>query len=109
VTTDPVNGLSHPLQDVGSRQAPVLRESQPASVPAAGPSPADGSRGPGGDRVELSDAARALAEPGAAAGAGSQIDPERLRAVLTRQADGHYDGAEACDAIARKLVADLGG
>jgi hypothetical protein len=53
--------------------------------------------------------ARALAEPGAAAGAGNTVDPERLRAVLARLADGHYDGAEVGDAIARKLVADLNG
>ena len=109
MTTDPVNGLPHPLQDVAPRQAPVLRDTRAASVPAPEQPAADGARSPGADRVELSDAARALAEPGAAAGSGSQIDPERLRAVLARLADGHYDSAEGCDAIARKLVADLGG
>ena len=107
MTTDSVNGIPHPLKDAGPRQAPVLREPQAPSVPAAKPPAPHGSPGPGADRVELSDAARALAEPGAAA--GSQIDPERLRAVLARLADGHYDSAEVRDAIARRLVADLGG
>ena len=109
MTTDPVKGIPLPLQDVGARQAPAFREAQPASVPAAERPSSHGTRDSSADRVELSEVARALAEPGAAAGAGNTVDPERLRAVLARLADGHYDGAEVGDAIARKLVADLNG
>jgi len=108
VTTEPVNGIPHPVQEVGPRQTPVLRESHAASVPAPERPSSDGSRSPEADRVELSDAARALAQPASAAGTGSQIGPERLRAVLARLAEGHYDSAEVREAIARRLGADLG-
>ena len=109
MTTKPVNGIPQPLQDIGPRQAPAFRETPAASVPAPKQASLGETRSPGTDRVELSDAARTLAEPGAAGGSGSQVEPERLRAVLERLANGHYDSAEARDAIVRKLVADLGG
>ena len=63
------------------------------------------------DRVELSDAARRLAnETGDAAGEvteSSTLSPERLSTVTKRLSEGYYDNEAVRYEIARQLMPDL--
>jgi len=67
--------------------------------------PARDSHQPPIDRVDLSEAAKALADREEARPSGS-LSPERLRDVVTRLASGFYDRPEVRAEIARRALRD---
>lgn len=58
------------------------------------------------DQVELSEAARALQQHGVPSG-DSSLAPERLRQVLDRLTQGHYERGDVRDQVLRRLIGDL--
>jgi hypothetical protein len=82
------------------REAQPTRPAGPPQAPAPAPPPAD--------RVELSDAARDLAERlGVDPAALSALPAERRQQILERLAQGYYDRPEVRDEVARRLLGDL--
>ena len=62
------------------------------------------------DRAEVSSAAQQLFENSAASSiTGSTLEPEKLRGILERMRDGHYDRPETLDQVAQKLRAEVEG
>lgn len=72
------------------------RQKQNAAQPAA---PAGR-----GDKVQISDAGRALAAQ-AARDAGGELTPERISEVRDRILSGAYNSLEVVDQVARKMLA----
>jgi hypothetical protein len=83
-----------------------LRPTPPA--PPAKPAGETARPAPAPDQVELSEAARQLAERlGVEPGALAALPPERLKHILERVAQGYYDRPEVRDQVARRLLGDL--
>ena len=109
MTTDPVNVRPQPTSESVIRQAATQTGALPAAQRRSGAAAeTDAPRAPGGDTVELSDAARAL---GRSAGAEpvpeGTLSAERLQSVLARLSSGHYDGPEARGVVASRVAPDL--
>jgi hypothetical protein len=101
-----------------------IRPTQPGQTPKPGPgrtekatpgsaaqreekAPADPGA-PAGDQVEFSEEARRLhAALGLEQVPVSELSPERLREVLQRIEQGHYDQPEAIEALTRRLADEL--
>ena len=83
------------LRDSGARPAPAGGEpAQPVSAPARV------------DRVEISDAGRAMAAQGAGEGeaARAELSPERLAELRQRVLSGAYDSLQVVDQVARRML-----
>jgi Anti-sigma-28 factor, FlgM len=76
-------------------------------VAGAGPVQRPATPAEGQDRVEVSDAARALSDLAQAGGTPSSLSAERLKQVLARLRDGTYDRPATLDAIARRILDEL--
>jgi hypothetical protein len=67
-----------------------------------------GASGVRRDDVQISVHARQLQQVEAGArGAGGELSADRLRQVLTRMGDGHYDRPDVQDEVVRRLSPDL--
>jgi len=111
VSMDPIKATPQQISDPSLRQASTQAKAAAGAARRAAPLPPDvATPAPAQDSVELSDAARALAETaGPGAPAGASLTPERLRTVLDRVTQGFYDRPEIRDAIARQVAPDLEG
>lgn len=96
-----------------SGQTPGIRISR-TTRPAVGNTtrrPSDGSTPPapegGRDDVRISDQARELQQAGATPAGAPELSPARMREVLQRLSDGHYDRPEVQQEVVRRLVRDL--
>lgn len=79
--------------------APSQRQAEPNPAAAAGVR---------GDRVQISSQARELQQLDLAArGPGGELPAERLRQVLGRMNDGHYDRPDVQEQVIRRLARDL--
>lgn len=83
------------------------RTTQPAdstdrdSVRAVSPTPSSVDRS---DKVQISDAGRALAARDDAATSSANLDPARAEKIRGRVLSGAYDTLEVVDAVARRLL-----
>jgi hypothetical protein len=96
-----------------SGQIPGIRVSH-TSRPGVGNTPqrpgdASSSSVPDGGRddVRISDQARELQTAGAPAASTPELSPARMREVLQRLSDGHYDRPEVQREVLRRLARDL--
>jgi hypothetical protein len=79
-----------------------IEQNQPVrQTPAAGTAAVGAERG---DRVEISDAGRALAARDGSAEASS-LSSERIAELRQRVLDGAYDSLEVVDQVARRILA----
>lgn len=77
---------------------------RPADSGAAQPSPAAPAR----DAVQISAQARQLQMSGAPdRDESNAISPDRLRTILQRMNDGHYDRPEVQDAVLKRIAEEL--
>jgi hypothetical protein len=72
-----------------------------APVPAAAPAPAAINRS---DKVEISDAGRALAARETDRTANAGLDPARASHIRTRVLSGAYNSLDVVDTVARRLM-----
>lgn len=89
---------------------PISRTSRPgAGNTPQRPSDASSSSVPDGGRddVRISDQARELQTAGAPAQGSPELSPARMREVLQRLSDGHYDRPEVQLEVIRRLSRDL--
>ena len=78
----------------------------PASRPAEAGAPA--TPGVNRDDVQISSQARQLQQlDSAARGPGGELSADRLRQVLGRMNDGHYDRPEVQEQVVRQLAREL--
>ena len=97
-----VNGKN--LEGIRPEQAKPVRETTPASVtnqPAKPEVTPDRS-----DKVQISDAGRALAEslkPSAAESA-VELSPERVAEIRKRLLEGAYESVDVVDEVARRIL-----
>jgi hypothetical protein len=76
-----------------------VRPSEPATPPVSGTR---------GDEVQISSQARELQQLDAATrGPGGELSAARMKEVLSRLSDGHYDRPEVRDQVLRQLRKDL--
>lgn len=61
----------------------------------------------GGDDVQISTEARDLQALGATQGGAPALAPDRLRQVLQRMSDGHYDRPEVQSEVVRRIAKEL--
>jgi hypothetical protein len=95
---DPARRISASGTEATPAPPALKRQAETPASPAAAPA----------DRAELSNAARELSERLAAPSAApTSLSPERMRTVLARIRDGHYDLAPVLDQVARKLQAEF--
>jgi hypothetical protein len=67
-------------------------------------SPSSGSTAERSDKVEISDAGRALAARGTAAADESSLDPARAASIRGRILGGAYNTLDVVDAVARRIL-----
>lgn len=100
-----INGSSPEVQQ--AEQASRVRDAGKAT-PSGGGAAQPVSPVPRTDRVEISDAGRALAaQSGQAEGAGEarrELSPERLGELRQRVLSGAYDSLAVVDQIARRML-----
>ncbi|MFN8587739.1 MAG: hypothetical protein U0704_08025 [Candidatus Eisenbacteria bacterium] len=92
-----------PLQRANSSAVPAApqRQSDAAPAPAL---PAATAR----DAVQISAQARQLQKTdGASREDAGALAPDRLRTILQRMSDGHYDRPEVQDAVLKRIVEEL--
>lgn len=83
----------------GTPQRPVDGGASPAPASASAPSR---------DAVQISPQARALQQTGTSSpGESGALQPERMRQILQRMNDGHYDRPEVQDAVVSRLAEEL--
>jgi hypothetical protein len=102
VRPTPSGEISRPNIGRAARAKPASGSARPAesATPAAS--------GPSRDELKLSAEARALMQRGTVEGrVGGELDPARLRQVLQRVADGHYDRPEVRDTVLHRVAVDL--
>ncbi|MDB4878228.1 MAG: Anti-sigma-28 factor FlgM family protein [Gemmatimonadetes bacterium] len=93
-------------KNTGPLRPDITRTSQPAdvsdrgSVQPIGSAPSASDRS---DKVQISDAGRALAARGERAGSAG-LDPARADAIRGRILSGAYDTLQVVDAVARRLL-----
>lgn len=78
--------------------SPVERTDR-SPAPAAAPVPAPAARG---DRVQISDAGRALAQ---GTGGGAALSTDRAAQIRQRVLDGAYNSLAVVDEVARRILA----
>lgn len=89
------------------RPETTTRPTQPAdstdrdSVRAVSPTPSSLDRS---DKVQISDAGRALAARDGGSASASSLDPARADKIRGRVLSGAYDTLEVVDAVARRLL-----
>src|SRR5262245_6663324 len=95
-------------KNLGPVRPETTRTTQPADVAdrdgvrSVGPTPSASDRS---DRVEISDAGRALsAREGDAPSSSAPLDPARADRIRQRVLSGAYDTLEVVDAVARRII-----
>jgi hypothetical protein len=104
----------------------TIRPTQPGQTPQSGPGSLKGTGGSASarpeektsepkptatpqDSVSLSQTVRELQDRlGLDAIPSGTLSPERLKEIVSRVADGHYDRPEVLDALAKHLASELG-
>src|SRR4051794_36316591 len=97
-----VNGKN--LEGIRPEQAKPVRETTPASV---GQLPVKPEAKPDrSDKVQISDAGRALAEGLKPAGAENtdELSPERVAEIRKRLLEGAYESVHVVDEVARRIL-----
>ncbi len=89
-----------PIGPDTTRTAPATDASDDRPIQRVAPTPASADRS---DKVEISDAGRALAARDDTAGATS-MDPARADRIRGRILSGAYDTLEVVDAVSRRLL-----
>jgi hypothetical protein len=103
--TQPGQTSSSGLSRTGKTPTPAARAPQTPS-PAAPLSPASTSSQ--GDQLAISSEARNLQQLGGAPQeTTSELSADRMRDVVKRMNDGHYDKPEVMDEVIRRMVKDL--
>ena len=92
-------------------RSPIGRTDRTAGpAPASRPAEPASSHAPGvrGDQVQISAQARQLQQlDSASRGPGGELSVDRLRQVLGRMNDGHYDRPDVQEQVIRRLASDL--
>ncbi len=102
MTADAIN----PRHTLGPATGRAADTAAPAARPAQGP--ANGGAPAKSDRIEVSEAARALHEQIAReTPPASELPPERLGELLRRLNSGYYDSAKVVDTVVARLTRDL--
>lgn len=96
----------------GQIPRPAIGRTDRTAGPVSASRPADPSApttsGVNRDDVQISSQARELQQMDSAArGPGGELSVERMRQVLGRMNDGHYDQPEVQDQVVRRLARDL--
>jgi negative regulator of flagellin synthesis FlgM len=98
----------NPKSGIGPDVSRVSRPEEKPERQVIQPVPATTTSTDRSDRVEISDAGRALAardgQPGRTAD-GAALDPARAQQIRDRVLSGAYDTLEVVDAVARRLLA----
>jgi anti-sigma28 factor (negative regulator of flagellin synthesis) len=88
-----------PIRPDSTRTSETADAPESAPISPAAPSTSNQDRA---DKVEISDAGRALAARGGDASSG--LDPARAERIRGRILSGAYDTLEVVDAVARRLI-----
>lgn len=95
----------------GQHPSPGISRAQRSGVGAPSQKPADpappASQDSRRDDVQISSHARELQQLGSSAQAAPELSPARMKQVLERMAEGHYDRPEVQSEVVRRLVRDL--
>lgn len=96
----------------GQTPRTAITRAKPDAVPGTPQRPADSGTPapavPQRDAVQISSQARALQQTeGPSRGEAGALAPERMREILKRMSDGHYDRPEVQEAVVNRIAEEV--